>query len=47
MKISKSMLYKILTVVAILILAAVMMIIGRGHTIYLDNKAYGVKHFYA
>ena len=39
MKISKSMLYKILTVVAILILAAVMMIIGRGHTIYLDNKA--------
>ena len=40
MKISKSMLYKILTVVAILILAAVMMIIGRGHTIYLDNKAY-------
>ena len=39
MKISKSMLYKILTVAAILILAAVMMIIGRGHTIYLDNKA--------
>lgn len=39
MKISKSTLYKILTVVAILILAAVMMIIGRGHTIYLDNKA--------
>ena len=39
MKISKSTLYKILTVAAILILAAVMMIIGRGHTIYLDNKA--------
>lgn len=38
MKIGKSMLYKILTVVAILILAAVMMIIGRGHTVYLDNK---------
>ena len=38
MKIGKALLYKILTVVAILILAAVMMIIGRGHTIYLDNK---------
>ena len=38
MKIGKSMLYKILTVVAILILAAVMMIVGRGHSLYLDNK---------
>ena len=45
MNIRKSMLYKILTVVAILILAAVMMIIGRGHTIYLDNKAYDAQSY--
>lgn len=30
--------YKLATVVVLIIIAAIMMVIGRGHTIYLDSK---------
>lgn len=38
MKTKRAFLFRALTVLLLLIIAAVMMIIGRGHTVYLDNK---------
>ena len=38
MKNKKSLMYKLLTVAFLIIVCIIMMIIGRGHTIYLDNK---------
>ena len=38
MKNRKSLLYKLLAVSFLIIICIIMMIIGRGHTIYLDNK---------
>lgn len=38
MKNKKSLLFRLLTVLILLILAGTMFIIGRGHTVYFDNK---------
>lgn len=38
MKKKKTLLFRLLTVLLLLIIAFVMFIIGRGHTIYFDNK---------
>lgn len=38
MKKKQNLLYPILAVLVLVIIAAVMMIIGRGHTVYFDNK---------
>ena len=39
MKNMRKFLFRFGTVVLLLAIAAVMMVIGRGHTVYLDNKA--------
>ena len=38
MKKKQNLLYPILAVLVLVIIAAVMMVIGRGHTVYFDNK---------
>ncbi|MDD4075502.1 MAG: hypothetical protein PHC80_05365 [Eubacteriales bacterium] len=38
MKSKRAWLFRGLTVLALLLIAAVMFIIGRGHTVYIDNK---------
>lgn len=38
MKKKQNLLYPILAVLVLVIVAAVMMVIGRGHTVYFDNK---------
>ena len=38
MKISKNILYKLLLVIALVCVCFVMIYIGRGHTLYFDNK---------
>lgn len=35
----KKLLFRVGAVVIVLVVAAVMLVIGRGHTVYLDNKA--------
>ncbi len=39
MKSKRSLLFKVGAILLLLVIAALMMIIGRGHTIYLDNKS--------
>ena len=39
MKSMRSLLFKLGAVVLLIAIGAVMMVIGRGHTVYLDNKA--------
>ncbi len=39
MKNKKSFLFKAGTIIILLAIAVIMMIVGRGHTVYLDNKA--------
>ncbi len=38
MKKKQNLLYPILAILVLVIIAAVMMVIGRGHTVYFDNK---------
>lgn len=38
MKTKRTILFRIGTVVILLIIAGAMMVIGRGHTVYMDNK---------
>jgi len=38
MKSKRRLLFRLIAIVIILVIAAVMMVIGRGHTIYFDNK---------
>lgn len=38
--IKNKLVYKILCVLVLIVICAIMMIIGRGHTIYFDNKTY-------
>lgn len=38
MKNKKTLFYRLLTVLVLLAIAALMFVIGRGHTIYFDNK---------
>lgn len=38
MKKKQNLLYPILAVLVLVIVAAIMMVIGRGHTVYFDNK---------
>lgn len=40
MKISRRLFFRIATVAVLIIISVVMMIIGRGHTIYFDNKTF-------
>ena len=35
----RTLLYRSLSILVLLIIAATMMVIGRGHTVYFDNKA--------
>ena len=42
MKISKNLIYKIILVIILVIICFVMIYIGRGHTLYLDNKSMDV-----
>ena len=35
----KTLLIRILAVLVLVVIAAVMMVIGRGHTVYFDNVA--------
>lgn len=35
----KVMLFRVLAVAALIVIAAIMMVIGRGHTVYFDNVA--------
>lgn len=47
MKKKPVLLYRLLTVLLLLVIAAAMFVVGRGHTIYLDNKTFeheGVSH---
>lgn len=39
---ARSVLFKIITVLILVGIAAVMMVIGRGHTVYFDNKSIDV-----
>lgn len=39
MKEKRTILFRIASVVILVVIAAVMLVIGRGHTVYLDNKA--------
>jgi len=39
MKSRRSLFAKLIALAAVLVLAAVMFVIGRGHTVYFDNKA--------
>ena len=39
MKSKRTLLFRILTVVILAAIAAVMMVIGRGHTVYFDTSA--------
>lgn len=36
----KSLIYKIICILVLIAICAIMMVIGRGHTIYFDNKTY-------
>lgn len=38
MKKKQNLLYPILAILVLVIIAAVMMVVGRGHTVYFDNK---------
>ena len=38
MKAKRRILFSVLMVLILVVIAAVMMVIGRGHTIYFDNK---------
>lgn len=40
MKTKRTILYRVGAVVLLLIIAGIMMIIGRGHTVYIDNVAF-------
>ncbi len=40
MKISKKFLYRSISILVIILLAFFMFVIGRGHTIYFDNKTF-------
>ena len=40
MKKKNIILFRVLAVAALLVIAAAMMWIGRGHTVYVDNKTF-------
>ncbi len=47
MKMTRSLLFKLGAIAVLLIIGAVMMVIGRGHSIYLDDKTFesgGIKY---
>ena len=44
MRAKRTILFRIGAILLLLVIAGIMMVIGRGHTVYIDNKSLSLIH---